>query len=39
MPRHVCPTVNLHDYALLVDEGRVVAMEHMDARGHHAPLR
>ena len=39
VPRHVCPTVNLHDYALLVDDGRVVGMEHMDARGHHPPLR
>jgi D-serine deaminase-like pyridoxal phosphate-dependent protein len=39
MPRHVCPTVNLHDYALLVEDGRVVGMEHMDARGHHPPIR
>jgi D-serine deaminase-like pyridoxal phosphate-dependent protein len=39
VPKHICPSVNLHDYALLVDEGRVLTMEHMDARGHHPPLR
>ncbi len=38
VPRHVCPTVNLHDYALLVVDGQVTGMERIAARGHDAPL-
>ena len=33
-PRHVCPTVNLADEALLFDEGRFVAAVPVAARGH-----
>jgi D-serine deaminase-like pyridoxal phosphate-dependent protein len=38
LPRHVCPTVNNFDQALIVDEGRVVAIEPVSARGHEGPL-
>lgn len=31
-PRHVCPTVNQYDYALLVREGRIVQEVRIDAR-------
>jgi len=38
IPRHVCPTVNNFDDALIVENGRVVAVERVTARGHEAPL-
>jgi D-serine deaminase-like pyridoxal phosphate-dependent protein len=38
LPRHVCPTVNNFDDAVLVKGGRVVAVEKVTARGHEAPL-
>lgn len=38
LPRHVCPTVNNFDHALLVARGRVVAVEPVTARGHEKPL-
>jgi D-serine deaminase-like pyridoxal phosphate-dependent protein len=38
IPRHVCPTVNNFDDALIVCEGRVVALERVTARGHASPL-
>lgn len=34
VPRHVCPTVNLADDAVLLDGGRVVAIVPVRARGH-----
>ncbi len=39
IPRHVCPTVNNFDEALLVVDGRIVAVERVTARGHESPLR
>jgi D-serine deaminase-like pyridoxal phosphate-dependent protein len=34
-PRHVCPTVNLYDEAILVEsDGREVKVVPVDARGH-----
>ncbi len=39
IPRHVCPTVNNFDDAVIVENGRVVAVEHVTARGHEVPLR
>ncbi len=39
VPRHVCPTVNNFDHALIVRDGRVVAMEDVSARGREVPLR
>jgi D-serine deaminase-like pyridoxal phosphate-dependent protein len=38
LPRHICPTVNNFDDALLVRNGRVEALENVSARGHEAPL-
>jgi D-serine deaminase-like pyridoxal phosphate-dependent protein len=34
VPRHVCPTVNLHDAALLVRDGRAPERLEVTARGH-----
>jgi D-serine deaminase-like pyridoxal phosphate-dependent protein len=38
VPRHVCPTVNNFDHALLVSEGRILCVEQVTARGREAPL-
>jgi D-serine deaminase-like pyridoxal phosphate-dependent protein len=38
IPRHVCPTVNLFDDALIVRDNRVTSVERVTARGHNAPL-
>ena len=38
IPRHVCPTVNNFDDAVIVENGRVVGVEHVTARGHEIPL-
>jgi len=38
LPRHVCPTVNNFDCALLVRDGEVQSEETVSARGHEAPL-
>lgn len=39
MPKHVCPTVNNFDHAVIVSGGRVVAVERVTARGRETPLR
>jgi D-serine deaminase-like pyridoxal phosphate-dependent protein len=38
LPRHVCPTVNNFDCALLVRRGQIEGMERVSARGREAPL-
>jgi len=38
LPRHVCPTVNNFDCALLVRDGEVKSVERVSARGREAPL-
>ncbi len=38
IPRHVCPTVNNFDVALIVEAGRITGSEPVSARGHEAPL-
>ena len=38
IPRHVCPTVNNFDFALMVENGRVTSVERVTARGHEGPL-
>ena len=38
LPRHVCPTVNNFDCALLVADGRMQSVEKVSARGREAPL-
>jgi D-serine deaminase-like pyridoxal phosphate-dependent protein len=38
LPRHVCPTVNNFDAALIVRNGLVESVEEVSARGHEGPL-
>jgi D-serine deaminase-like pyridoxal phosphate-dependent protein len=38
LPRHVCPTVNNFDLALLVRDGQIEGVERVSARGREAPL-
>jgi D-serine deaminase-like pyridoxal phosphate-dependent protein len=38
VPRHICPTVNNFDHALLVRNGRIVSVEPVSARGREMPL-
>ena len=38
LPRHVCPTVNNFDCAILVRNGQIEAVEKVTARGREAPL-
>jgi D-serine deaminase-like pyridoxal phosphate-dependent protein len=38
LPRHVCPTVNNFDCALLVQNGEVKSVEKVSARGRETPL-
>jgi D-serine deaminase-like pyridoxal phosphate-dependent protein len=37
VPRHVCPTVNNFDHALIVAGGRLVGVQRVTARGREAP--
>ena len=39
LPRHVCPTVNNFDCALLVRDGHIESVDQVSARGHEPPLR
>jgi D-serine deaminase-like pyridoxal phosphate-dependent protein len=38
LPRHICPTVNNFDSALLVRDGQIQSVEKVSARGHEDPL-
>jgi D-serine deaminase-like pyridoxal phosphate-dependent protein len=38
VPRHICPTVNNFDHALIVDRGKIVGVERVTARGREAPI-
>ena len=38
IPRHVCPTVNNFDEALIVVDGEIRGVERVTARGHESPL-
>jgi len=38
LPRHVCPTVNNFDSALLVRDGQIQSVKNVSARGREAPL-
>ena len=38
IPRHVCPTVNNFDHALIASEGRIVEIQKVTARGREIPL-
>jgi D-serine deaminase-like pyridoxal phosphate-dependent protein len=39
IPRHVCPSVNNFDDALLIRDGGVIGVERVTARGHETPLK
>jgi D-serine deaminase-like pyridoxal phosphate-dependent protein len=39
LPRHVCPTVNNFDHALIVEHGRILRVECVTARGHEIPWK
>jgi D-serine deaminase-like pyridoxal phosphate-dependent protein len=38
LPRHICPTVNNFDCALLVNDGQSASVESVSARGREEPL-
>jgi D-serine deaminase-like pyridoxal phosphate-dependent protein len=38
LPRHICPTVNNFDNALIVREGRIESVEKVSARGRETPM-
>jgi D-serine deaminase-like pyridoxal phosphate-dependent protein len=38
VPRHVCPSVNNFDEALMIVDGRITGVEKVNARGHENPL-
>lgn len=38
IPRHVCPTVNNFDHAVIVEKGAIQGIEPVTARGHERPL-
>ncbi|MEK6303039.1 MAG: alanine racemase [Acidobacteriota bacterium] len=37
-PRHICPTVNNFDHAVIVAAGSIIGVERVTARGREAPL-
>src|SRR5262249_12561563 len=39
VPRHVCPTVNNFDDAVIVREGNLIAVEPVSARGRERPIQ
>ena len=39
VPRHVCPTVNNFDHALIVENGRITGIESVTARGREIPIK
>lgn len=39
VPKHICPTVNNFDHALLIEGGRIIGVERVTARGREAPVR
>ena len=38
LPRHVCPTVNNFDEALMIAKGQIQSTERVSARGHEGPF-
>ena len=38
LPRHICPTVNNFDHALLVRDAAIDSIEEVSARGHESPF-
>jgi D-serine deaminase-like pyridoxal phosphate-dependent protein len=38
VPRHICPTVNNFDHALIIVGGRIIGVERVTARGRETPM-
>jgi D-serine deaminase-like pyridoxal phosphate-dependent protein len=38
IPKHVCPTVNNFDYAMIIENHRAVSVEKVSARGREVPV-
>ncbi|HEV2386027.1 MAG TPA: alanine racemase [Candidatus Acidoferrales bacterium] len=38
LPRHICPTVNNFDFALIVEQGKITRLDRVTARGRENPL-
>jgi D-serine deaminase-like pyridoxal phosphate-dependent protein len=38
LPKHICPTVNNFDHAVIVSSGKTVAVEPVNARGRERPM-
>lgn len=38
LPKHICPTVNNFDYALMVEGGKIARVDRVAARGRENPL-
>ena len=38
LPKHVCPTVNNFDFAAMVEQGEIVSVERVTARGREGPV-
>jgi hypothetical protein len=38
VPRHVCPTVNNFDHAVVISHGKLISIERVSARGRERPL-
>jgi D-serine deaminase-like pyridoxal phosphate-dependent protein len=38
VPRHVCPTVNNFNHAIIAEQGKILGVEPVTARGREAPL-
>jgi D-serine deaminase-like pyridoxal phosphate-dependent protein len=38
LPKHICPTVNNFDHAVIVSAGKTVAVEPVNARGRERPM-
>jgi hypothetical protein len=38
LPRHICPTVNNFEHAVIVRGGKIESVERVSARGREAPV-
>ncbi|MBI3654482.1 MAG: alanine racemase [Acidobacteria bacterium] len=38
VPKHICPTVNNFDHALIIEDGRIISVERVTARGREHPV-
>jgi len=38
LPRHICPSVNNFDHAVIISDGKLLAVESVSSRGHERPV-